>query len=433
MHLYLIFWLFMIAFLLFVFIGLPIGLSLGAVGSIGFLLFLSPGEMMQIGNISFNLATSETLIVVPMFLLMGQIISICDTAEDFYSTVNKWLYWLPGSLAVTSTITSAGFAAISGSSTASAATIGTVSVPPMLKRKYSKKLACGVVTSGGALGILIPPSLAFIVYGFLTETPVPKLFIAGIVPGIVIGFMMIIASIVGAKIKPSIAPRAEKSTWKERLRSFPKAIPLLLLASLVSTFLYLGIATVTEVAALGVISSFIVALIYRRLTILKLKVILLNTIQISGMIMMIVIGGTVFSFVLTSIGIPHKLAEDILSLSANPWCILITINILLIVLGCFLDAICIQIITMPFLFPIIMNMGFDPIWFGVIVIINMEIGLLTPPVGVNLYALAGVVDNRVSMRDIVIGSLYFNLILVLGLIIIIIFPQLSLWLPKAIR
>jgi C4-dicarboxylate transporter DctM subunit len=429
-ELYGAFCLFILAFLVLVFIGLPIGISLGAVGVIGFFTLLSPGERMQIGNICLDLTTSETLIVIPMFILMGQIISVCNIAEDFYKAVYKWLYWVPGSLAACSTITAAGFSAISGSSTAAAATIGSVCIPPMLKRNYSKRLACGVVTSGGALGILIPPSLGFIIYGFLTQTSIPKLFIAGIVPGVLITAFMVAGSIIGACVRPSLAPEPEKPSWEERWKALPLATPLLVLASLVSVFLYFGIATVTEVAALGVVAALLIGFVLRRLTLAKFSKILLVTVRITGMIVLIVIGGVILSFVFTSIGIPHKLAKDLSSLSINPWVILIATNVLFLVLGCFLDAICIQVVTIPFIFPVIMNLGIDPVWFGVIVIINMEMGLLTPPVGVNLFALAGVVDSRVSKKDIIVGSLYFEGFLALGLIATLLFPQIALWLPR---
>jgi C4-dicarboxylate transporter DctM subunit len=431
MDVYLIFFIFVVIFLALIFIGLPIAFSLGALAVVGFLIFLSPGQIMHMANISFDVTTGEALIVVPMFLLMGQVISICDTAEDFYGAAFSWLHWLPGSLAACSTITAAGFAAISGASTASAATVGTVSIPPMLKRNYNKKLACGVVTSGGALGILIPPSLGLVIYGFLTETSVSKLFIAGIVPGLLIALLMVIASIVACMVKPSLGPRAQAPSWKERWKLVPKAIPLLVLASLVSIFLYFGIATVTEVAALGVICSFINALVWRRLTVSKLMTILLHSARTTGMIMLIAIGGISVSFILTSIGLPHRLAEDIAGLAISPWVVLIAINILYLILGCVLDPMSTTMITIPFLFPLVISLGIDPIWFGIIQTINMEIGLLTPPVGVNLYALAAVVDSRVvSMKDIIIGSLYFELILLLGLILIMIFPQLALWLPS---
>lgn len=432
MALYGAFCLFILAFLLLVLIGLPIGLSLGAVGVIGFFTLLSPGELMQIGNICLDLTTNEALIVIPMFLLMGQIISVCDIAEDFFKAVYKWLYWVPGSLAACSTITAAGFSAISGSSTAAAATIGSVCIPPMLKRNYNKRLACGVVTSGGALGILIPPSLAFIIYGFLTQTSIPKLFIAGILPGVLITAFMVTGSIIGAWIKPSLAPKPEKPSWAERWKALPLAIPLLLLASLVSVFLYFGIATVTEVAALGVVVALFIGIVLRRLTYTKLAKILLDTVRITGMIVMIVLGGEILSFVLTSIGIPHRLAKDISGLSIDPWVILTATSGMYLILGCFLDAICIQVVTIPFIFPVIINLGINPIWFGVIVIINMEMGLLTPPVGINLFALAGVVDSRVSMKDIILGSLYYEAFLALGLIAVLLFPQLALWLPRNI-
>lgn len=214
MDIYLVFILFIIAMLLLISSGLPIALSLGTLGILGFFIFFPSNAMMQIANIGYNMTTSETLIVIPMFLLMAQVISICEISDDFYDAIYNWLYWLPASLAACCTITSAGFAAISGSSTAATATIGSVSLPPMLRRKYNKKLICGVITSGGALGILIPPSLTFIVYGFVTETSIPKLFIAGVLPGIVIAAFLVITSVVAAMIRPSLAPKAEKPSWK---------------------------------------------------------------------------------------------------------------------------------------------------------------------------------------------------------------------------
>lgn len=414
-------------------IGVPIGLGLGTTAIIGILLFLEPRHLVQTTLLVYKYSTSEGLLIVPMFILMAEVIRLSELAEGLFDAVYKWTNWLPGSLASTSIMASAQFAAISGSSTATVATIGIVSIPEMLKRDYARGLACGAVAAGGVLGILIPPSLAMVIYGIVTQTSITKLFIAGVVPGIFVTGLLVLYITLRVKLNPKLAPRSESFSMTEKVHSLPGIIPLLILAIVVLGSLYTGVTTVTEAAGLGVVGAFILSLFSGNFTLKKFGKALVNSTRTTGMIFMIVFGGMLFAFLMSSLEIPQGLSRDIVALSENRWFILIAINIILLVLGCFLDAIAIIVITVPFLGPIIEGLGFDLIWFGVMITINAEIGLITPPVGLNLFILRGITPPEIKWKDIILGSLPFTLMLMAGIALIIIFPDIALWLPSRMK
>lgn len=414
-------------------LGVPIGLGLGTTGVAGIVLFLEPRNLVQASLLVYKYSTSEGLMVVPMFILMAEIIRLSELANGLFDAVYKWMNWLPGSLASTAVLASAQFAAISGSSTATVATIGIVSIPEMLKKGYSKRLACGAVGAGGVLGILIPPSLAMVIYGIVTQTSITKLFIAGVVPGIMITALLVVYITFYGKLNPRQVPRSEAVSWGEKYRALPRITPLLILALVVLGSLYTGITTVTEAAGLGVAGAFLLSIFSGQLTFHKFGRALVNTSRTTGMIFLIVFGGMLFAFLMTSLEIPQEVSKDIVTLSGNRWVILICINIILLVMGCFLDAIAIIVIAVPFLSPIIEGLGFDLIWFGVMITINVEIGLITPPVGLNLFILRGITPPDVGWKDIIMGSLPFTLMLMLGIFLIIVFPEMALWLPSQMK
>jgi C4-dicarboxylate transporter DctM subunit len=408
--------------------GTPIGFGLGFLGLIGMVSFLDIGNLYQIAEIAANTGTNLFMITLPLFILMAEIVSFSGVGDDMYTAAHNWFSWLPGGLAISSIATCTGFAAICGSSPATAATIGMISIPEMIKRGYSRYLAVGSIAAGGTLGILIPPSITMIIYGVITEVSIGKLFIAGIVPGIILAAILSTAIAFAVKIKPDLAPHVEGITWKERLSSLKRVWAFIVLAISIIGTIYAGIATPTESAAIGATFAIIIALIYQRLTIKSLHGAVVRTVAVTAMIMFLILGGNTLAFLLSTLTIPQYITELITSLEVSRWIIMITINIVLIIMGCLLDPMAIMVISLPILFPIVTKLGFDPVWFGVIVTINVEIGMITPPVGLNLFILKGAIPG-ISMKEIVMGSLPFVLLLIIGLAVVMVFPSLATWLP----
>jgi len=420
----------LLIFILIVLLGLgtPIGFCLGFLGVVGIAGMVDPAALYQIAEIAAQSGTNLFMLTLPLFILMAEVVSFSGMGDDIYTAANDWLSWLPGGLAISSIATCTGFAAISGSSPATAATVGMVSIPEMVKRGYNRYLAVGSVAAGGTLGILIPPSITMIIYGIITEVSIGKLFIAGVIPGILLAFLLSGAVACAVKLKPELAPSIEGVTWRERMRSLGRVWAFVLLAVSIIGSIYAGIATPTESAAIGATLSIVIALLYRRLTLKKLHGALLRTVGVTAMIMFLVIGGNVLAFLLSTLTIPQYVTETIMAMHVSRWSTMIIINIILLVMGCLLDPMAIMVISLPIIFPLVKQLGFDPVWFGIIVTVNVEIGMVTPPVGLNLFILKGSIPG-LTMKDIVGGSLPFLLLLLAGLIVIMAFPPLSTWLP----
>ncbi len=409
-------------------LGTPIAFCLGFLGAAGILAFLDIGVLYQIAEIAADSGTSLFLLTLPLFVLMAEVVSFSGLGDDIYTAAHDWLSWLPGGLAISSIATCTGFAAISGSSPATAATVGLVSIPEMIKRGYNRYLAVGSIAAGGTLGILIPPSITMIIYGIITEVSIGKLFIAGIIPGIILALILSLSVAIAVKMKPGLAPRVEGVSWSQRFASLKRVWAFVILAISIIGSIYAGIATPTESAAIGATLAIIIALIYRRLTVAAIHGALLRTVGVTAMIMFLVIGGNVMAFLLSTLSIPQYVTEAVNVLQLSKWAIMAIINVILIVMGCLLDPMAIMVISLPILFPIVMELGFDPVWFGIVITINVEMGMITPPVGLNLFILKGSVPG-ISMKDIVGGSLPFLLLLLLGLVLIMAFPSLATWLP----
>ena len=418
----------LLALLLLLASGTPIAFCLGFLGTVGIIGFLDIGTLYQIAEVAADTSTNLFMITLPLFVLMAEVVSFSGVGDDLHTAAHDWLSWLPGGLAISSIATCTGFAAISGSSPATAATVGLVSIPEMIKRGYNRMLAVGSVAAGGTLGILIPPSITMIVVGIITEMSIGKLFIAGIIPGLVLSMIMCVATVIAVKIKPNLAPRIQGVSWKKRFSSLKRVWPFLILAFSILGTIYAGIATPTESASVGATLAIVIALFYGRLSIKALHGALKRTVGVTAMIMFLIIGGSVLAFLFSSLTIPHHVTDMIVSLSASRWVVMIIINCILLVLGCLLDPMGVMVISLPIIFPIVTQLGFDPIWFGVIVTINVEIGMITPPVGLNLFVLKAAVPD-INMKDIVGGSLPFVLLLMLGLALIMVFPSLATWLP----
>jgi C4-dicarboxylate transporter, DctM subunit len=409
--------------------GVRIAFCLGIIGVGGILAFLEPSVLYQVAEVAADTGTNIFLITLPLFILMAEVVSFSGVGDDMYSAAHSWLSWLPGGLAISSIATCTGFAAICGSSPATAASVGLVSVPEMIKRGYDKKLAVGSVSVGGTLGILIPPSITMIIYGLITETSIGKLFIAGVIPGLVISLILCGSIALAVTLKPELAPRIQGVNWRNRFSSLKRIWAFILLVISIMGSIYLGIATPEESAAIGATTAIIIAMIYRRLSFKGMHAALLRTVSVTAMIMFMVLGGNVFAFMLSTLGIPQYLTNLIIGMDVSPWAVMIVINIVFLILGCLLDPMSIMVICLPILFPIVTKLGFDPVWFGIIITINIEMGMITPPFGLNLFILKATLRDYVTMDDIVKGSLPFVVLLMVGLAIVMIFPILATWLP----
>jgi C4-dicarboxylate transporter, DctM subunit len=413
--------------------GYPIAFAMGTVVVAGILAWFDPALLFQLVQISMDMSTSFLFLVAPLFVLMAELIVASGMADDAFSAARKWFNWLPGGLAISSIFACTVFAAVSGSSPLTAATIGMVAIPGMSERGYSKKLAAGVVATAGTIGIMIPPSLCMIIYGLLSGTSIGKLFIAGIVPGLVLTLALVVTVIILVKINPAIAPiHEEKISWKERFVSLKRVGPILTLCIFVLGSIYAGIATPSEAAAVGASGAFIALMIIEKCNFKKLKPALVRSAGICCAIMFLMIGGNFMAFLLTYIGLPEALLEFMLDLGVGRWGVMILINMVLVFLGCFLDPTAILVLSVPLVFPIITSLGFDPVWFGVIMTLNVEIGMVTPPVGLNLYVLKAI-DPDLDIDVVILGAMPFLFALVLCMVLFMVFPQISLWLPNLMQ
>lgn len=423
--------------ILILFIGTPISLGLGFLGMAGIMLFLNPNLLSQLCLITYTQATSVTTLMIPLFILMAELLANSGVASDMFDTIARKLKMLPGNLAISSIVASAIFSAVCGSAPATAATIGTISIPSMIQKGYDAKFAAGLQAAGGTLGILIPPSITFIMFGIITETSIVELFMAGIIPGIFLAGLLILYVLIRIKLDPrAIDPTKIKQQEpgiiderKERRHDLVSVLPILLLIIVVLGLLYTGIVTATESAAVGSIGAFLLVVCRRRLSLDCMRMTLLNTTKNSCMILFLMFGGLVFAFFLSAYGLPQELAGYVIAVSPNRWITYIVVMIVLLILGCFLEPVGILMITMPFIFPTLTAMDFDPIWLGVTVTIACCIGMITPPVGMNLFVLKGAVPE-LTLETVIKGAVPMVLILLAGLVILTVFPGISTWLPS---
>jgi len=413
--------------------GLPVAFALGLVGAAGALILLTPAHLEEMGTIAFDNATNFVFVSVPLFILMAELLTGARVSAQIFEAASRFLNRVPGGLAIASVVACGGFGAICGSSAATAATIGGPAIPEMLKRGYDRRLSVGAVAAGGTLGILIPPSIAMILYGVINQVSIGQLYVAGILPGILMIVLLSAAIAITVWLRPGLAPPVGPVTWAERWQSVPGVWPVVALAIVVIVPIYTGIATPTEAAALGAGGALLYVGLARRLTLLEFRDAVTRTVQVSAMIMFLLIGGFMLGFVLSSLGLPQSVSKFIVSLEVNRWVVMILINVLFFLLGRALDPLTIMVITMPVLFPVVVDLGFDPVWFGVIITINMEIDNILPPDGLNLLVLKSIAPPEVTMNDIIVGSAPFVLVLILGMAIIMVFPEIALWLPRQLK
>ena len=412
--------------------GIPIAFGLGAVTIVFLLVFEGPSSLNIIAETFFAGLDDFTLSSIPMFILMGAVVASSRAAGDLYEAMERWLYKIPAGLVVSNLAACAVFAALSGSSPATCAAIGKMGIPEMRRRGYPAGLASGAIGAGGTLGILIPPSLTMILYGIQTETSIGRLFLAGVLPGLLLTSLFMIWSVFYCWQKGYQFASKNRYTWREKFACLPKALPFLGIVIAVLYLLYGGVATPSEAAGAGAFLCLIVAaMVYRIWRASDLWPILRDSTRDSVMILMIIATSILFSYMLSRLYVTQALAGWIAAEQLNRWVLMLWVNLLLLVAGFFLPPAAVILMTTPILLPIITNAGFDPIWFAVILTINMEIGLITPPVGLNLYVIHGIAPD-VRLSTILWGALPFMLSMVAGIIILCIFPSLATWLPDAV-
>jgi len=430
--------LFVAATLILLFSGMPVAFALGSV-SVGFMLVFMPAANIQgLADTMYQGMNNFTLLAIPLFLLMGEAIGRTRAASDLYETVYRWLYKLPGGLGVANVVGCSIFAAMCGSSTATAAAIGAMGVPEMRKRGYSPGLAGGLIAAGGTLGILIPPSITFILYGIVVEQSIGKLFIAGIVPGVLLSVLFALWVIYKShrdgrmtrRNNPEVLVVNESFTWRDRFTSLPRILPFFVIITIVMIALYGGFATPSEVAGVGAFATMVmVILIYRCYRWSELQPILLSTAKESCMLMMIIAMAFLFTYVMSYLYISQEATQWLVDLNLSKWGYLFWIDILIVVLGFFLPPVAIILMVTPVVMPGLIAHGFDPIWFGVNMTIVMEMGLIHPPVGLNLFVIQGIAPD-ISLKDLMWGVTPFIVIMLLFIVVISIFPQIATWLPN---
>jgi len=408
---------------------MQIGFCMALVGFVGFAVLGSLNPSFSIlGMEPFKIGATYSLTVIPLFILMGQFANYSRMGFEIYQTVYRWLGFLPGGLSMATIGACGGFAAISGSSLAGAATMGMVALPEMKRFEYDDSLATGCIAAGGTLGILIPPSTVMIIYGILTEQPIATLFIAGILPGILLCGLFILTIYIMAKLKPALGPPGPKFTMKERIYSLKDTWSILCLFLLVIGGLYTGWFTPSEAAGVGAFGAFFITIIKKKLTWSNLTSSLAETIRTTAMVFLILIGAHIFGYFLTISQIPEQLSSLATEAGLNRYIILSMLILAYIILGCFMEGLAIMVLTIPIVYPMVLEMGFDPIWFGVIITLVMEMSLITPPVGINVFIISGI-SKDIPMYTIFRGILPFWFAMLICIILIVIFPQIAIYLP----
>ena len=385
---------------------------------------------LAMGEMAWATSNNFLLVAIPFFVLLVEILLRSGMAERMYGALVLWMPWLPGGLMHSNIAACAMFAATSGSSVATAATIGTVAMGEIEKRGYSERLFLGTIAAGGTLGILIPPSINMIVYGVLTETSIPKLYLAGIIPGLVLAGMFSLTVLLFCLWRPEWGGTRTVASWEARMKALPDLVPPLVIFLAVIGSIYAGWATATESAALGVLAALGVAAWNRRLTWRALLQAFEGTMRTTAMIMAILVAAYFLNFVITSIGLTTQVNRFITSLGLSPTELLFAVIVFYVILGMFMETLSMMVATVPIIAPIMFQAGYDPIWFGILVILLMETAMITPPVGINLYVVQGL-RKRGRIDDVIIGTLPFVVTLVLMMVVLSVFPDLALVLPRA--
>ncbi len=411
----------------------PIGISMGIAGVGGFALLsgVKPG-LNLLANVPLSVVTDYNLSVIPMFILMGAFASRSGISTELFAAGRAWLGHMRGGLAMAAIAACGGFAAINGSSVATAATMAQVALPEMRRAGYHAGLSAGLVAAGGTLGIMIPPSVIFVLYGIMTETDVTKLFAAGVIPGLLgIVFYFIVVQLIAWRF-PSMLPRGEIHTWKERVTSMRDLWATLLLFGCVLGGIYGGIFTVEEAAGIGAAGTLLIGLLRGRLGVPEIRAALIDALRVSSAIMMIVVGAFLFGYFLTITQFTQKSVEFLVHLPIGPYGVLAMILVGYFILGAVMDELAMILLTVPIVFPAMMQLGFDPVWFGVVIVMAVTFGMICPPVGINVFVINSIARDM-TLVQIYRGTMPFIGIDIVRLLIICAFPALSLWLPGLVR
>ncbi len=421
------------ALFILIFLRIPVGFVMAAVGFLGFGCIVSfDASMNMIAKDLFSVFGSYNLTVIPLFVLMGQLAYHSGISKRLFNAAYKFIGHWPGGLAIATVGACAAFAAICGSTNATAATMGAAALPEMKRYNYKPELATGVVAAGGGLGILIPPSVIFIVYGILTEQSIGKLFMAGLLPGLILALLFVLAIVIWTHMRPELGPKGPKAPLREKLASLSGLIETLLLFLLIMGGLFWGFFTPTEAGAIGAFGTLLLALAGRNLTMKGFVASLSETTRISCMILVIVAGATIFGHFLAVSRIPFDIARGVSEIQLPRYAVMLIIIMVYLVGGCVIDALALIMLTIPIFYPVVLFLGYDPIWFGVIIVLVTQIGVITPPVGINVYVVSGVARD-VPLHIIFKGVLPFLAALIIGTLLLIPFPQIALFLPGLMR
>lgn len=410
----------------------PIGIAMGIAGVAGFALLagVMPGFNL-LANVPLSVVTDYGLSIIPMFVLMGAFASRAGMSADLFQAGRAWLGHFRGGLAMASIAACGGFAAINGSSVATAATMSQVALPEMRRAGYSAGLSAGLIAAGGTLGIMIPPSVVFVLYGIMTETDIKQLFAAGVIPGLMaIVFYFAVVQIIG-RFRPDLMPRGEIHSWRERWRSLKDLWAVLLLFAFVLGGIYGGLFTVEEAAGVGAVGTLVIGVVTRRLSASGIRAALVDTLRISSAIMMIVVGAFLFGYFLTITQFTQKAVDFLVHLPVGPSGVLALILVGYFILGAVMDELAMILLTVPIVFPAMMQLGYDPVWFGVIIVMAVTFGMICPPVGINVFVISSLARD-IGLGKIYRGTMPFIAVDIVRLIALCAFPSISLWLPKLV-
>ena len=415
------------------FTGMPVGFVLALTGILGFGVLVSFDAALALAvRDLFDIFGSYNLTVIPLFIFMGQIAFHAGISKRLFNAAYRFMGHLPGGMAMATIGACAGFSAICGSTNATCATMAAVTLPEMKRYGYKETMAAGVVAAGGSLGILVPPSVIFIIYGIMTEQSIGALFMAGILPGVLLTVLFALTIALWAILDPTVAPRAPKSTSRERIASLSGLVEPLLLFGLVMGGLFFGLFTPTEAGGVGAFGTLVIAAVQGNIDLKGLATALSETTRISCMILVIVAGATIFGHFLAVTQIPHAIATTVVTLALPPWAVIGLIILVYIVGGCFIDALALIMLTVPIFYPVVIQMGLDPMWFGVVIVLVTQIGVITPPVGINVYVVRSVAPE-IPLSVIFKGVLPLLATLVLTALLVVLFPSIALLLPSAMQ
>lgn len=412
-------------------VSVPVAAVMGVLGLALNNFFSSMPLHLAMGEVVWNASAEYILIAIPMFVMLGEILLRSGIATRVYAAIAQWLSWLPGGLMHANIGSCALFSATSGSSVATAATISTVALPEMRKRAYSEPLFLGTLAAGGTLGILIPPSINFILYGLLTNSSVPRLYLAGMIPGIMLGAIFMLIVLVACAINPRYSGTPVETSWRERIRGLPTLLPPVFIFLVVVGSIYAGVATPTEAASLGVMAALLLAAYERVLTLSMMRAVAEGTMRTTAMIMLIIIAAQFLNFVLGAIGVTDGVADAIEALGLGAVGTMLLIVVFYLILGCFMETLSMMILTTPFIAPIVFKLGWDPVWWGVVLTVLMEAALITPPVGLNLYVVQGLRD-RGKINDVILGAAPFVIAMFVLVLLLMAYPDIAMWLPRVI-